>query len=195
MADTVAETTAVLIPVKAFRNAKLRLAPALDPAARAELARTMATLVVRAAGGLPVAVVCDDDEVAAWARGLGAQVIWSPGRGLNGAVTDGVATLAGQGRVTAIVAHADLPHALDLTWLADRDGVTLVPDRWGDGTNVIVVPCAAGFGFAYGPGSFTRHRAEAERLGLAVTVERVPRLAWDVDVPADLMPPDFSPVP
>ena len=195
MTKTTAETTAVLIPVKAFRNAKLRLAPALDPAARAALARTMAALVVRAAGGLAVAVVCDDDEVAAWATDQGAQVIWSPGRGLNGAVTDGVATLAGQGRVTAIVAHADLPHALDLTWLADRPGVTLVPDRWGDGTNVIVVPCAAGFGFSYGSGSFARHRAEAERLGLPVTVERVPRLAWDVDVPADLMAPDWSPVP
>ena len=190
-----ADTTAVLIPVKAFHHAKLRLAPALDPAARAELARAMATHVVRAAGALPVAVVCDDDAVAEWATALDVQVIWCPARGLNGAVTDGVADLAGQGMTSAIVAHADLPHALDLSWLADRPGVTLVPDRRGDGTNVLVVPTAAGFRFSYGAGSFGRHRAEADRLGLAVRVEHEPRLAWDVDVPADLAGPDWSPVP
>ena len=45
---------AVVIPVKAFHAAKLRLAPALLPEARAVLAREMATRVVRAAGSLPV---------------------------------------------------------------------------------------------------------------------------------------------
>ena len=48
---------AVLVPVKAFAEAKLRLAPALDPAHRAELARAMATHVVNSAAPLPVAVV------------------------------------------------------------------------------------------------------------------------------------------
>ena len=75
--------TAVLLPVKAFRQAKLRLAPALDGPERAALAREMATKVVRAAHALPVAIVCDDDEVAAWAVTVGASVIWRPGRGLS----------------------------------------------------------------------------------------------------------------
>src|SRR5690606_35932409 len=88
---------AVLLPVKAFRQAKARLAPALDPHHRAALARDMATNVVRAAGALPVAVVCDDDEVSAWAATLGAEVIWRPGRGLNAAVADGVDELASLG--------------------------------------------------------------------------------------------------
>ena len=34
--------TAVLIPLKAFRGAKARLSPVLDPAGRADLARRMA---------------------------------------------------------------------------------------------------------------------------------------------------------
>ena len=54
----------MLLPVKAFRHAKARLAAALDPQHRAELARDMATNVVRAAGDLPVAIVCDDDAVS-----------------------------------------------------------------------------------------------------------------------------------
>jgi 2-phospho-L-lactate guanylyltransferase len=62
----------------------------------------------------------------------------------------------------------------------------LVPDLRQDGTNVAVVPAAAGFRFSYGPGSFDRHRAEAERLGLACDVVFDRRLSADVDVPADL---------
>src|ERR1700757_5280803 len=88
---------AVLVPVKAFRQAKVRLAPAMSEMDRAALARSMATRVVASAAGLPVAVVCDDREVAAWARDLGALVIWEPGRGLNGAVQEGVARLAAAG--------------------------------------------------------------------------------------------------
>lgn len=185
---------AVLVPVKAFGDAKARLAPALDPAARAELARTMATRVVGAALPLPVTVVCDDDGVAAWARALGAGVVSAPGRGLNGAVADGVAALAETGVARVVVAHADLPLASGLADLAAGTGVTVVPDRHGDGTNVLVVPSGAGFRFAYGPGSSSAHVREAERLGLPVTVVRSDVLGWDVDVPADLSFPTPEPL-
>lgn len=182
---------AVLVPVKAFHQAKGRLASALDGPARAELTRRMATNVVRAAGHLPVHVVCDDAAVAEWAASVGAAVVWRPGLGLNGAVTDGVATLAAAGHRLVVVAHADLPHALDLTWVTDFDGVTLVPDRRDDGTNVAGVPAGAGFTFSYGPCSFARHQAEARRLGLGLRVVREPRLGWDVDVPDDLLTPSW----
>jgi len=184
-------SVAVLVPVKAFSHAKVRLAPALDAPARAALAREMASTVVRAAGPLPVAIVCDDDEVATWARSVDASVIWCPGRGLNGAVADGVDELGRDGFDQVIVAHADLPHALDLAWVADFDGVTLVPDRHDDGTNVLALSPTYGFTFGYGPGSFPRHAAEAERLGLALRVEREQTLGWDVDLPADLVTPDW----
>ena len=177
---------AVLVPVKAFSAAKVRLAPALDAAQRADLARTMAAQVLDAAQPLPVAVVCDDTEVAAWASERGATVIREPGRGLNGAVEQGVAWLAGAGARQVIVAHGDLPLARTLAWVADFPGVTLVPDRRDDGTNVACVPAGAGFRFAYGPGSFRRHAVEARRLGLGLRVSREPSLGWDVDLPADL---------
>ncbi len=118
-----------------------------------------------------------------------------PGLGLNGAVEAGVAHLGRRGVGTAIVAHADLPLAVDLAWLAVDGGVTLVPDRHGDGTNVACVPTAAGFRFAYGAGSFVRHRAEAARLGLTVRLVADERLGWDVDVPADLGLPDHLHLP
>ncbi len=146
----------------------------------------MADGVVAAGRPLPTFVVCDDDEVADWARAAGAEIVWRPGRGLNGAVDDGVAALAALDFDRVVVAHADLPLAVDLAWPARHDGVTLVPDRRDDGTNVACIPSRSGFQFSYGPGSFRRHGAEARRLGLALRVVREPTLGWDVDLPADL---------
>lgn len=183
------DAVAVLVPVKAFSHAKGRLAEVLDAPARASLARSMAEVVLAAAGTLPVTVACDDDEVAEWARAAGAAVAWTPGLGLNGAVSAGVTALAGQGAARVVVCHADLPHARDLSVVADGEGVVAVPDRHDDGTNVLAVPAGAGFEFAYGPGSFRRHQAEAARLGLPFHVRRPPDLTWDVDVPADLEQP------
>lgn len=183
------QTVAVLVPVKAFSLAKVRLADVLDAAGRAALARTMAGQVVAAAAPLPVTVACDDEEVAIWAEGVGAAVAWTPGLGLNGAVTAGVEALAATGFDRVVVSHADLPRARDLPAVAGTEGVVAVPDRHEDGTNVLTVPTDAGFRFAYGPGSFARHQAEAARLCLPLTVLRPSDLTWDVDVPDDLEHP------
>lgn len=185
----------MLIPVKAFAQAKRRLHRALDGDQRAQLARAMADRVVRAALPLPVAVVCDDRTVAEWARGLGALVVWEPGRGLNGAVEAGVDHLGSAGVLEVIVAHADLPRARDLSEVGADGGVALVPDRYGNGTNVMALPTDAGFQFSYGPGSFARHRAEAQRLGLPLRVLDRPDLAWDIDEPGDVVPIDAHGVP
>ncbi len=182
-------TVTVVVPVKDFSLAKVRLAPELDPGERRELAREMATVVVRAAAPLPVCIVCDSEVVRAWAHDEGARVIWTPGLGLNGAVQAGVAQLADEGVDTAIVAHSDLPLAISLEWVSATPGVTIVPDRRLDGTNVIAVPTGAGFRFAYGQGSFAAHRTEAERLALPLRIVNDSRLGWDVDLPVDLTLP------
>ena len=88
---------AALVPVKAFHLAKARLAGILGAEERAALARRMATLVLRRPGPLPVAVVCDDEAVAAWATEHDATVLWRPGRGLNPAVQEAVAALGRRG--------------------------------------------------------------------------------------------------
>jgi 2-phospho-L-lactate/phosphoenolpyruvate guanylyltransferase len=177
-------TCAVLLPVKGFSRAKARLAPVLGVRARADLARSMAERVVAACGDLPVTVACDDPDVRDWARGLGLAVAWVPGTDLDGAVTAGIATLDTD---RVVVAHADLPQATSLAPVAAvAEGLVLVPDRHDDGTNVLALPRRAPYRFAYGPGSFRRHAAEGERLGLPLTVLRPPDLTWDVDVPEDL---------
>jgi 2-phospho-L-lactate guanylyltransferase len=176
----------VLIPVKAFHQAKRRLGSALSDADRIGLVRTMAAQVVAACAPLPVAVVCDDEQVAQWASQVGATVMWEPGQGLNGAVRAGVHRLGRAGASWVTVAHGDLPRAHGLGDLVPFEGVTLVPDRRDDGTNVLRLPTSVDFRFAYGPGSFRAHRAEATRLGLPVRILREPNLAYDVDWPADV---------
>jgi 2-phospho-L-lactate guanylyltransferase len=176
----------VLIPVKGFDQAKRRLGTTLSDDGRRELVRSMAEQVVRACAPLPAAVVCDDPDVATWAEALGATVMWEPGQGLNGAVQAGVEQLAALGVQWVTVAHGDLPLARDIGSLAAFEGITLVPDRRDDGTNVMRLPVGSGFRFAYGPGSFRAHVAEGLRLGLPVRVLRIPALAYDVDLPADV---------
>ncbi|MCY4271053.1 MAG: 2-phospho-L-lactate guanylyltransferase [bacterium] len=180
------QSAAVLIPVKAFKEAKHRLAPALGASERAELARDMATHVVRSAAPLPAAVVCDDRVVREWADSVGAAVVWRPGTGLNAAVRSGVDHLQAAGYERVIVAHGDLPRAGSLAPLGDWPGVTLVPDRRNDGTNVIALPSDCPFEFSYGKGSFSRHFAQAQRLGRSLRVLRDPAFGLDIDLPADL---------
>ena len=178
----------MLVPVKAFGEAKRRLSPALGAPERAALSRRLAAGVIAAAAPLAVAVVCEDREVASWACELGALVIWAPGRGLNGAVAAGVARLAAEGVTAVAVAHGDLARPAGLVALVLRHpgGVTLVPDGRDNGTNVVVLPGAVAFRFSYGPGSFRRHLDEATASGLAVQVVRGTDLSLDVDLPSDL---------
>ncbi len=179
----------VLVPVKAFGQAKGRLAGVLDGEQRARLARWTAERVVAAAGELPVYVACDDDEVAEWATSHGAIVLWHPREGLNGAVNASVEALRDSRIGHVVVAHGDLPRPTGIAGLVRPGVVTFVPDRHGDGTNVVALPTASGFRLSYGPGSFRRHLDAAMAAGLAVEVRRDPLLGLDIDTPADLRHP------
>jgi 2-phospho-L-lactate/phosphoenolpyruvate guanylyltransferase len=178
----------VVIPVRAFALGKARLAEALDDATRADLARKLADRVGAAAGELPTVVVSSAPDVRDWARGRGVDVVDDPGT-LDDAAAAGRTWVSARGCARAVIAHADLPRARTLAPLA-RDGgrpiVAVVPCHRDDGTTVLSVPVDAPFRFAYGPGSFRRHAAEARRLGLGFRVVRDADLAFDVDVPDDL---------
>jgi len=185
--------TAVLVPVKAFTAAKGRLSVILDRVARADLARWLAGRVVAAAGELPTFIACDDDEVAAWADEHGAEVLWSPGMGLNGAVDNGRSLIAGKGFDHVVIAHSDLPLATDLAPLAVPHTIVIAPDRRRDGTNVIAMPVGVELPAAYGGGSFRRHVSAARATCLRIEVRPDPRLSLDVDTPVDLTHPALLP--
>jgi 2-phospho-L-lactate guanylyltransferase len=183
---------ALLVPVKRFSAAKGRLGAHLSPAERARLARWLGERVIQAAGSMPAFVACDDDQVAEWADGLGATVLWSPDLGLNGAVDQGRATIAGKGFDHVVIAHSDLPLASELGRTVRAGAITLVPDRHLDGTNVMALPTMAVLPASYGAGSFRRHQAAADASGLVVDVLYDPDLALDVDTRDDLVHPRIA---
>ncbi|MEZ5165261.1 MAG: 2-phospho-L-lactate guanylyltransferase [Acidimicrobiales bacterium] len=180
-----ADRAVVLVPIRSFRGAKSRLSPVLGDDEREQLSRWMAERVVSAAGALRCRIVTDDPAVASWARGIGADLAQPGVDGLDASVRLAVDEAARDGLDRVIVAHADLPAADDLT-IALGPGVAIVPDRRLDGSNVVGIPAGCGFEFAYGPGSFRRHCAEAGRLGLDLRIIHHDPLAWDVDEPGDL---------
>jgi 2-phospho-L-lactate guanylyltransferase len=181
---------AVLIPVKRFTAAKGRLTGVLADADRAALARWMATRVVDVVAEVPTYVACDDDDVAAWARERGAQVIWGAGLGLNGAVDDGVDRIAAAGFDHILVTHADLARPAGLLEVVHADRITLVPDRRHDGTNVMSFPARTPLRASYGGGSFSRHLAQALAYDeVELEVRSDADLSLDLDTPRDLAHP------
>lgn len=178
----------VVIPVRSFALGKARLAAQLDSAGRSDLALRLADRAAAAAGELPAVVVSSAADVRDWAHARGLDVIDDPGS-LDEAAAAGRGWVEARGCARAVIVHADLPLARTLAPLAHdraRPIVAAVPCHRDDGTNVLSVPVEAPFRFAYGPGSFRKHAAEARRLGLGFRVVRDADLAFDVDVPDDL---------
>ena len=184
----------MLVPVKSFGAAKRRLTGWLSDDDRRRLARWMAERVVAAASPQPVFVACDDEAVADWAETLGADVLWGPGLGLNGAIDHGIDTMAGKGIDHVTVAHGDLPLAEGLGRLAIAGQVVLVSDRRRDGTNVLSRPTSIVLPADYGGGSFRRHLSAGLASGVPVTVRRDRRLAIDVDTVDDCRHPLVAPL-
>ena len=178
---------AALVPIKDFRLAKRRLASFLSSDERQALARSLADAVLSALTPINTYVACDDPEVARFAEERNAAVILTPSRGLSSAVTHAVTRLSEHGIKQVGVVNADIIDGTGVQRLiVDTEGIALVPDRAGHGTNVIVVPTACSFRFSYGPGSFTRHRNSAAQTGLPIHIETYRSWCTDIDTPPDV---------
>ena len=177
---------AILIPIKNFNSAKVRLSTVLDAAARVDLAKGLATSVVNACKEIPVFIACEDDEVESWARNLGAQVIRNPSKGLNEAVDFGFRSLKKNAVESVLITHGDLVYPEGVTSLFDMGEIVIAPDKELDGTNVLVLPTRINFEFSYGPSSYLRHLKSASKTGKKMIVVADSQFAFDIDDPDDL---------
>lgn len=192
MSSTPSNTCLAVVPIRSFDDAKSRLTPMLDGPARRSLTIELAAGVLAALGDVACRVATNDPEVVAWAGGLGVSVVSPTEPGLNAAATAGLEVARREGFATVAIIHADLARPARLGAVLESvdagRGVVIVPDRHGDGTNVLVVPAGASFEFAYGPGSFGQHRTEAGRHSLAIDIpEGFDELGLDIDTPDDLV--------
>ena len=177
---------AVMIPIKSFASAKIRLSTVLDSNARADLAKELATSVVSACSETPVFIACEDDAVESWARNLGAEILRNPSEGLNEAVDFGFRSLKDRGFESVLITQGDLVYPAGLLSLFVMEEIVIVPDSELDGTNVLVLPTNIDFEFSYGPNSYTRHLKSATMLEAEVLVVADSPFSFDIDDPDDL---------
>ncbi len=183
----------IVTPIKAPEDCKTRLAPVMNDAARRELVGSMLRHVV----GVAREAAESGDKILLLGpsrHGLPADLprLEDPGGGLNAALAAATATAAAAGVERLVIVAADLPRLTRADVIALLGALpaqaAIAPDRAGTGTNALSLPlpAAAGFHFAYGPGSFTRHQAEAARIRLPLAVIRSETLGLDIDEPQDL---------
>lgn len=188
---------AVLVPIRSFATAKSRLSPVLNAEQRHQLARSCAERVVQSCGFERTLVVCDDLEVADWARAFGVPVLAVTAVGLNASLQEAIPMVLADHQLTdVVIVHGDLafPEALssldDLAPLRDDSsrGAFIIPDRHGDGTNVLGVGAALfdRWRFAYGPDSFHHHCHQARTLTASMKIINHVDLGFDIDTPEDL---------
>lgn len=187
-----------LIPVKELSQAKARLAPVLDAAARRELALALFRDVLAAALGCRaldgVAVVSRDADVLSIAADAGAQGLPEPGgpaagsgQALNEALASAAEKLRARGADRLLVLAADLPlvTAEDIQAVAEAEAdVVVVPSDDG-GTNALALRPGA-IAFQFGPESAQRHLKAAREAGLRTLLLDLPGLGLDIDTPEDL---------
>lgn len=191
-------TTWALIPIKGFDRGKSRLSVVLAPEERERLARELFEHVVSVLREAPeideIAVVSDSADAREHANTLGAVALSDPpGRpGLARVIDDALAQLANRGATRAIVCMSDLPELTreditDVVRALTEAEVVLVPDRLGEGTNVIAVAPPTVLPSCLGhTDSLPRHQDLARQLGLTVHVQLSSGIAFDVDNPVDL---------
>jgi 2-phospho-L-lactate guanylyltransferase len=191
-------STWALIPIKGFDHAKSRLSEVLQPGERARLAQELFRHVVSILRSSPeideIAVVSDSGDTRAHAQRMGLLALADPpgAPGLADVVDHALAELANRGAEKALVCMSDLPDLTtediaDVVHALNETDVVLVPDRLGEGTNVIalappiVLPSCLGH-----RDSLRRHLLRAQTLGLSVSVQLSRGIAFDVDDPVDL---------
>jgi 2-phospho-L-lactate/phosphoenolpyruvate guanylyltransferase len=195
--------TYAILPVKTFANAKQRLDDGLDAVTRRVIAQAMYSDVLvalrRAREVDEILVITADDNAAEIAGGYGASVLIDHERGHNEAAAVGIlaARRANADQVLLVAGDCPLldPAEIDALIRSARASAatidraraaTIVPDRHGTGTNALLLSPPDCLKPSFGPDSCARHRANAERDGIAAAVVEVASLGLDIDTPEDL---------
>jgi len=183
------------IPMKPLASSKQRLASVLPPERRALLSLWMLERVLTVVAPCrqvgEVAVVGGDTSVARLCGEMGVKWQPDPAMELNTALETARYDAAKASWAGILFLAGDLP----LLGPAEVEGMlpgprpmslVLAPGRRG-GTNGITLPDGLGFRFEMGGASFSRHAAQAARLGVAWRAFNAPGLEADVDLPEDLV--------
>lgn len=187
----------LLIPVKDLTSAKQRLAPCLSQSQRAALAETMMTDVFAAAASARgidrIYVVSSYSPALEIVRSLGWELIREEEQICESYSVDLASRICEQQGITALLR---LPIDIPLVQSGDIESLlaegnqhpatVIVPSRDGAGTNAILRAPPTLFRSHFGPGSLSKHMAEAARKNVPCKILPNPRIALDIDDEDDL---------
>ena len=185
-----------IVLVKDFSDAKQRLGPALSPDERRALARRNAERAILAASAADDRiVVAGSEEVAEFARALGAAVFVEPRQeGQNPAAQRGIQHAVAHGADSVLLLSSDLP-------LVDRDAVRgllafagattgpvaiAAPAIGRGGTNALYLRPPGVIGLHFGGDSLALFRRDAESRDVPFLLHESEAFALDLDEPMDL---------
>lgn len=185
-----------IVPVKPFLRSKSRLAGVLSAEERADLSRAFLEhtldLLAQTPAIAQVLVISRDPAALALARARQARTVTESGApGLNPALRRATRAAIVERAAGVLILPADLPllAVSDVMQLVEPGEpgplVAIAPDRHGLGTNALFVRPPGLIDYAFGPGSFARHTARADRAGARLRILHLPGAALDVDVPED----------
>ncbi len=186
-----------VVPVKDTAAAKQRLASEVPAGLRQRLALAMLEDVLAAlAGARGLAgrlVVTTDPGAIALATRYGAEcTAEGAGEGHTGAVMAAARRLRAERRAGMLTLPGDIPlvTAAEIGQLiaAHRPApsFTIAPSHDERGSNAILLSPPDAVPLRFGNDSFFPHLAAAEACGIAPTVLHLPKIALDIDNPADL---------
>jgi 2-phospho-L-lactate guanylyltransferase len=176
-----------IVPVKDLEGAKSRLAPLLAPAERRALALAMLDRVLAAcaeADAVHSALVVTPDPSLA----VGHDVLVDEGVGHAPAVAAALADPRAAGGALVVMADCPLASAASLDALVEAARPLALVAAQDGGVNAFALRDPRSFAPVLGvPGAATLTVARARAAGLDLAVVDDPLLAFDVDLPEDLV--------
>jgi 2-phospho-L-lactate guanylyltransferase len=186
---------AILVPVKDAAKAKSRMSPLLNADERAGVACALLEDLIHALLPIPcpVVVATNSARAAARVRTLGWEVFLEENQiSESSSVDEASKRLAGNGFDAVLRLPADLPlvRTEDIAELLSRPlpspSAVMVPSRNRLGTNALLRNPPNVFPSRFGHDSFAEHIREAKAAGARIRIVENPRIALDLDDPADI---------
>jgi 2-phospho-L-lactate guanylyltransferase len=186
-----------IVPVKPLRRGKSRLAGILTEDERALLNQTMLTNTIKTLnqviGISQVLVVSRDPAALTLAREYSARTLQEDGHpDLNTALIRATKVAQAYSACGVLVLPADLPLITPqliedfIEHAKGENEMVISPDRWGQGTNALLLKPAGVIDYRFGPGSFNHHIDQAKTYNLKLTIYEDVALGLDLDLPEDL---------
>jgi 2-phospho-L-lactate/phosphoenolpyruvate guanylyltransferase len=184
---------AIALPVKLLADAKSRLEPLLTPLERGALTLAMFEDAMDATLGLPgwdTWVISPDESVLEVALTRGAHAIAEDKPPLSNAIRqlEEEATARDVGTLAVLLADTPLVTASALTKALHTLGPVIVaPSADETGTNLLVRRPPSVIRARFGADSYRQHLQTAAEAGVPTSVVESPELAFDLDLPGDIL--------